>query len=117
MRSLILIAAVSLAACQPTLPPVNSTTPAVAIGDKVLVQGANALADAADAYSVVAATATAVIKAGVPKLTDDQVRMIRVLNNQAIGYINGADATLSVAERAANLTLVVSQLRSIVGSK
>lgn len=115
MRALILIAAVSLAACQPALPPVNSTTPAVAIGDKVLVQGTNALADAADAYAVVAQAAKVAINTNIPKLTDDQVRMIRTLNNQAIGYINNANSGLTIAERAANLTLVVSQLRSIVG--
>jgi hypothetical protein len=89
--------------------------PAVAVGDKVLVQANNALADAADAYAVTAQAAAAVIRTDTPHLSDDQVRMIGVLNNQAHSLLTKADQGLTVAERAAGLTLVVTQLRSIIG--
>lgn len=91
----------------------TASTPVAAVGDKVVFEGTKGLAVAADAYTGV----TLLIKAAVTHgaFTDGQLAMIRTLNDQAIKLINGADTSLTVAERAASLGLIVTQLHSILG--
>lgn len=113
MRTLILMACVALAACEPSTVPVESVpTPLV---EKVTLEATDALRLATDGYAAAAAAATVAVKAGFG--TRDQLLMIRTLNNQAYKLLNTADGSLTVAERAASLALVVKQLNSIIGRK
>lgn len=104
----------ALAACGVT-PALTDDRPAVASGNVVIVQGTNALADAADAYAVVANTTAAVVRTGV--LPSATLIRIRDLNSQAQSILAGGQTSLSIAERAAALTGIIGQLRSLTGRK
>lgn len=116
MRKLTLIfAAALLPACTPL-----SVAGAVADGisvhaDSVTLEATKALAIAADAYATAANSAAAAVRVDTPHLTDDQLRLIQTLNNNAAKLLSGADSTLTVAQRAAGLSLIVTQLHSIIG--
>jgi hypothetical protein len=83
--------------------------------DSVTLSGAKALAIAADAYAGVSSSIAAAVRADTPHLTNGQLLMIKTLNDQAIRLIDGADTSLTVAQRAASLSLIVTQLHSILG--
>jgi hypothetical protein len=110
MRSLILAAALALSAC--TAGTTTATNP-VAVGDTVVVSATDGLSYAADAYAAAASVLTVAIKNGA--LSDEQLRMVRGLNNHALSLLNGADTTLTQAQRAASVLLAVKQMRSILG--
>lgn len=84
-------------------------------GDTVILSGTKGLAIAADAYATAANLAAAAIRADTPHLADDQLRLVRTLNDQAAKLLSGADTSLSLASRAASLSLIVTQLHSIIG--
>jgi len=114
MKRLLVIASVALlSACQTTA--LTDTAPAIAVGENVLVLGTNALADAADAYTIVANSAAVAIRSGA--LNNDQLVKVRDLNNRALALLNGANTGLTTAQRAAELTAIVGQLRSIAGGR
>lgn len=112
-QAILIAAALTLSACQ--TPTLTSTAPAIAVGQNVLVLGTNALADAADAYTIVANSAAVAIRAGA--LNRDQLVQVRDLNNRALALLNGAAGGLTTAQRAAELTAIVGQLRTIAGGK
>ncbi len=117
MFKLILVAALSLSACttQPlVVTPAAVSTP-IAVGDNVLIKGSDALSYAADIYASTAALVEAAVDNGA--FTDDQLRMIRVLNNHSINLLNGTDKSLTLAQRAASVLTAVGQLRSILARK
>jgi hypothetical protein len=64
-----------------------------------------------NAYQGAAALITVPVKA--KKFNNDQLDMIAKLNDRALALLNGADATLSIAERAASIMLIANQLNSI----
>lgn len=112
-RAILVASALALSACQ--TPALTDTAPAVAVGQNVLVLGTNALADAADAYTVVANAAAVAVRAGL--LNNDQLVQLRDLNNRAAALLSGASTGLTTAQRAAELTAIVGQLRTIAGGK
>lgn len=102
------------------LPTTACVPAAIAVGsgishtaDAVTLSGVTALTVAADAYTGVATLTEAAVRHGAFNST--QLQMINTLNDKAIGLINGANSGLSVAERAASLSLIVTQLHSILG--
>jgi hypothetical protein len=104
------VAALSLAACTvPTTVGEGVQTTA----DTVILSSTKALVIATDAYTGVATLVTAAVNHGA--FSDDQLRMISTLNNQALALIKGTDTTLTAAQRAASIGLVVTQLHSILG--
>lgn len=111
-KLLISLTACSLAVSACTTPSAG-TSGVQATADVVVLNGTKALVIATDAYTAAANAAAVAVKAG--HLNNDQLRMIDTLNDQALAYINGADTALSVAQRAAGLSLVVTQLHSILG--
>ncbi len=104
--------ALSLSACAQ---PIAIGGAPVAIGEDVLVKSTDALSIAADAYAATATVAAAAVRQGA--FTDDQLRMIRTLNNHADGLLRGSDATLTQAQRAASLIATITQLKSILARK
>lgn len=112
-KLLAVLAAVSLTGCTAASAIVSAAAPIVASGDTVTLTSTKALAVAADAYAGVANSITVAVNAG--HFSNDQLRMIRVLNNQALSLLSGADKTLTAAQRAAGLMLIVTQLHSILG--
>jgi hypothetical protein len=119
MKKLLLaaLAAISLSGCQTAASVLNGvvsgSTPVAAVSDKVVLEGTKGLAIAADAYAGVADSVTIAVKAG--HFNDDQLRMIQTLNDRALALIKGGDSTLSYAQRAAGVMLIVTQLHSIIG--
>ncbi len=103
----------ALAAC--TTPTLTEDRPAVAVGSNVVVLGTNALADAADAYAVVANTTAVVVRTGA--LPTPILLRIRDLNKQAGTLLGAGQTTLSAAERAAQLTSIIGQLRNLTGKR
>lgn len=113
MRSLVLIACVALAACQPDQPPVGQLPNPVA--ETITLEATDALRLATDGYAAAATAASVAVKAGFGNR--DQLLMLRTLNNQAYKLLNNADSGLTVAQKAASLALVVKQINSIIGRK
>lgn len=118
MKKLVLSIAVafSLSGCAAALPAaldtvVSITKPAAAVSDKVVLEGTRGLILANNAYQ----GAVALIKVPVQAkaFTPGQLDMIEHLNDQALALLEGADKTLTVAERAASLMLIANQLNSI----
>jgi hypothetical protein len=109
--------ALSLSGCAAALPILGGLSSVgsgiSASSDKVLLEGTTALTIATDAYTGVATLVTAAVNHGA--FTPTQLQMISTLNDQALKLINGADTSLSAAERAASLGLIVTQLHSILG--
>lgn len=109
--------ALSLSGCAAALPILgglaNVGSGISANSDKVLLEGTTALTIATDAYTGVATLVTAAVNHGA--FTPDQLRMIATLNDQALKLIKGTDASLTAAQRAASLGLIVTQLHSILG--
>jgi hypothetical protein len=118
MKKLILSIAVafSLSGCATMVGPaldavVSISKPAASVGDKVVLEGTRGLILAHNAYQGAAALITVPVKA--KKFNNDQLDMIAKLNDRALALLNGADATLSIAERAASIMLIANQLNSI----
>lgn len=113
------LAAMSMTACAALAPlasiAVSASKPAVAVGDKVVLEGTRGLILAHNAVQGALAIITPLIRARV--LTANQVNMVEVLTNQAERLFAGADTTLTVAERAASLMLVANQLTSIASAR
>jgi len=112
-RIVMLLACVSLTACQPAI--VSDGAAPTAIGENVLIPATNAFADAADGYAAVSNTLAALIRQGV--FTQDQLTMIRTLKTHADKLLAGGIVGLTLAERAASLSATVAQLRSIAGAR
>ena len=112
-KFLLLMLAVSLAGCQTAANLVSAAAPVVASGDAVVLDGTKALAVAADAYAGIADSLTIAVKAG--QFSTTQLTMIKTLNNTALSLLQGSDKTLTVAQRAAGVMLIVTQLHSILG--
>lgn len=108
--ALALAAACSLASCA-----VPSGQPVQTAGTSVIIQGSTALAIAADAYAGVANLLQSAVEEGA--FSKDQLRMIDTLNDQALKLLQSSNTGLTAAQRAASLVLIVTQLRSIIGSK
>jgi hypothetical protein len=109
--------AISLSGCQTAASVlggvVSDSTPVAAVSDKVVLQGTKGLAVAADAYAGAADSVAIAVKAG--HFNDDQLRTIQALNDRALALLKGSDSTLSYAQRAAGVMLVVTQLHAIIG--
>lgn len=112
MRALILLVGASLAlsACETT--PQKTTDQ---IGQDLVTNAEYHLTQAVNAYSLAAQAATVAIRNGL--LTDDQVRMVGVLNTQAQRAISGVDTGSSIAMRISSLDLIRQQLLSILAAK
>ncbi len=120
MFKFVLAAALSLSACttQPlvvTPAPIAAVSTPIAVGENVLIKGSDALSYAADVYASTATLVEVAVRNGA--FTDDQLRMIRVLNNHSINLLNGTDKSLTLAQRAASMLTAVGQLRSILARK
>lgn len=118
MKKLILAVAVafSLSGCAAVLPAaldtvVSITKPAAAVSDKVVLEGTRGLILAHNAYQGAAALTTAAVR--TKKFNNAQLDMIANLNDRALALLEGADTTLTVAERAASIMLIANQLNSI----
>lgn len=81
-------------------------------GDKVVLEGTQDLTIASDAYVGV----TALVEVGVRHhaFSQEQLVQIKNLNNQALALLQGADKSLSVAQRSAGVLSIVAQLHSIL---
>jgi hypothetical protein len=90
---------------------VDVAKPAAAVGDKVVLESTRGLILAHNAVQGSLAIVTPLIRARV--LTAGQVDMVETLTNSAERLFAGADATLTVAQRAAGLMLIANQLASI----
>ena len=114
MRKLFLIAGcLAIAACGPVTALTTVADGIQTSSDTVVLSSTKALVIATDAYTAAALAATTAVKAG--HFTDDQLRMIDTLNDRALQLIKGGDTALTVAQRAAGLSLIVTQLHSIIG--
>ena len=115
MRKLLAgLAALALCGCSTLAAVIPAGETAVATSNTVLVDATKALAVAADAYSAVADSITVHVKAGGFNAT--QLQMISTLNDRALSLIKGTDTSLTVAQRAASLMTIVTQLHSILGT-
>lgn len=94
---------------------VTASHPAAAVGDKVVLEGTRGLILAHNAVQGSLAVVTPLIRNRV--LTADQVNLVESLVNQAERLFAGADATLTVAQRAASLMLIANQLSSIASAR
>lgn len=113
---LALAVACSLSGCTALAGPVldaavSIAKPAATVGDKVVLEGTRGLILANNAYQGATALLIPVVKS--KKLSSTQLDMIEKLNDRALALLEGADSTLSVAERAASLMLIANQLNSI----
>ncbi len=114
MKSILIASALALSACSTGLGgPVQTPTDVVA--PPVVVTAVDTFSKAVDGYAAVARAAALAVRADV--LTDDQLRMVRTLNNQALALIEGGIGGLTIAQRAASLELLTKQLNSILGIK
>lgn len=118
MKKLVLCfaAAISLSGCTTLVGPaldaaVSIAKPASAVGDKVVLEGTRGLILANNAYQ--GATALIAVPVRAKKFSNDQLDMIEKLNDRALALLQGADKTLSIAERAASIMLIANQLNSI----
>lgn len=122
MKRLVLIAAafaLPLGGCAAIAPAilsgiVSASNPAEAVGDKVLLEGTRALVLAHNAYQGATAVVTPLVRQDVFNAT--QLDMIETLSNQAVALLEGADGTLSEAERASGVFTIASQLNSIASA-
>jgi predicted small secreted protein len=108
MRKLIaILGAFALSACGTT----NTIGEGIAThGETVVLSASKTLTISFDAYAAAAnAVATRVERGG---FNEDQLRLIRTLNEQAVKLISNSVAGLTAAERAASLALIVTQLQS-----
>jgi hypothetical protein len=115
------IAAMSMSACAAVVPAlgvlnnlVSVAKPAAAVGDKVVLEGTRGLILAHNAFQGALAIVTPLIRARI--LTSGQVDMVEVLVNQAERLFDGADASLTVAQRAASLMLLANQMTTIASA-
>ncbi len=109
MKKLLIAMSLALSAC--TAPVLQGSPPVSA--NSVTLTGIDALSKAADAYAGVTLLAEKVVRQDV--LNPTQLRMLRVLNNQAIDLLDGADRSLTSAQRAAGVFLIITQMHSILG--
>ncbi len=112
MKKLLMAAALALStACTP-LGGVLQPFPASS-ATHVVLEGTDALSKAADAYAGAALLAEKVVRQDI--LHPNQLQMLRGLNNRAISLLSGADTTLTAAQRAASVFLIITQMHSIIG--
>lgn len=116
-----MLAALALAACSPvvTTPPttgsgvVASAPVATAVAGKVQLEGKRALILASNTYQAAGAIVVPLIKAD--RLTSAQVDRVEALNRQATRLLSGADAGLSLADRAAGIFTIADELFRFAG--
>jgi hypothetical protein len=114
MKKILLATALALSACSlPSGGPVQAPTEVPV--PPVVITAVDSFSRAVDAYAAVARAAELAVRADV--LTDDQLRLVRTLNNRAIELIEGGNTGLTIAQRAASLELLTKQLSSILGIK
>lgn len=111
--ALICLAALGMGACTPTV--VGTGAAVEAVGDSVILTGADTLSKAVDAYTVTAGAVEIAVRAG--GFDRNQLLMLQSLNQQALRLINQSDEALTIAQRSAALFTIRDQLRSILGRK
>ena len=84
-----------------------------AAGGTVTLEGTRALVIAHNAYQGAAAALVPLVEAGA--FDAGQLARIRALSDRAAALLDGADSTLTAAERAARVLTVVDQLNRIAG--
>lgn len=117
-KFLIIAAAFALPGCAAALPValdtlVSIAKPAEAAGDKVVLEGTRGLILAHNAYQGVAQLATAAVKTG--RLSSQQLDAIESANTRALALLNGADTTLSTAERVAGVLNAANEINVALG--
>lgn len=118
-KVLIIAAAFALPACA-AVPlaldtAVSILKPAAPVGDKVVLESTRGLVLAHNAYQAAATTAALAVRSG--RLSPAQVDAIEKANNDALDLLNGADATLSTAERVAAILNVTNEISLATGGQ
>lgn len=120
MKRLAFVAALALAGCAgPLLTAVGtvsdliSSPVATVVGDKVTLEATRGLVVAHNAYQGTTAVVTPLVQAGV--FNRDQLLKIKALNDRAKALLEGADTTLTAAQRTAGVLSIVDELNRIAG--
>lgn len=112
---------VAAVAGQPANPAANQTAAAVPtsaaspVVDGVVMRGTQGLIVANNAYQSAAAIAEVYVRSG--RATPAQLTRIRTLNNRAIVLLEGGATGLNVAQRAAEVLNIVSELNLFGGRR
>lgn len=93
---------------------VNATAPAAAVGNKVVIEGTRSLILAHNAYQGAVAVVTPLVNADA--FDANQLTMIQSLSDNAVKLLDGADATLTEAQRAAAVFTIASQLNQVAAA-
>jgi lipoprotein-anchoring transpeptidase ErfK/SrfK len=113
MKNILIAVALALSACS-TAPVGPVQSPSEVSVPPVVISAVDAFSKAVDGYAAAARAAQIAVTADV--LSDDQLRMVRTLNNKALELIEGGNTGLTIAQRAASLELISKQLNSILGN-
>lgn len=120
-RTILLACSLALAGCA-ALPVVSaigtvsdliSSPAATVVGDKVTLEATRGLVIAHNAYQGATAVVTPLVQAGV--FNRDQLLKIKALNDRAKALLEGADTTLTAAQRTAGVLSIVDELNRIAG--
>lgn len=118
-RILLCVAVLSLAACETTpsgmlpIPTVTATKPVATVGDKVVISGVRGLILGHNAVQGAIAIVNPLVRSRV--LTPAQVDQYEKLINRAEQLRTGAGIAMSIADRAAGLFDIASQLNALAG--
>ena len=94
---------------------VSILKPAAPVGDKVVLEGTRGLVLAHNAYQAAAAAAAAAVRSG--RLSPSQVDRVEAANAKALGLLNGADATLTTAQRVAGILNATNEIALATGGQ